>query len=298
MEDKQLQIILGEKIRRKREQLGLSREGVCSDESRLTARQLARIEAGETMMKIPTAFYLAERLEIDLFELLTSESKDYLKLKVEFIRLSTYDDSDRKAKKEEIIDTIFEKYYDNLPSDEQLTLTILSTEMEMLHSKDTTYGEELFKEVQSKIFNIQRITVNEILWMNFYLVYISGREDLYSKEKINDILAIIISIDNDDELFLELEIKLCVTLCGVMIWSNTLCNFSKLRPTFKRLILKRSDSKSIPVYHMMNGKYAMLVEGKRREALLHYDRALEEARFLEDDILYQRISEEMERDLH
>ena len=42
----------------------------------------------------------------------------------------------------------------------------------------------------------------------------------------------------------------------------------------------------------------MLVEGKRREALLHYDRALEEARFLEDDILYQRISEEMERDLH
>ena len=118
------------------------------------------------------------------------------------------------------------------------------------------------------------------------------------KEKINDILAIIISIDNDDELFLELEIKLCVTLCGVMIWSNTLEKFSKLRPTFKRLILKHSDSKSIPIYHMMNGKYAMLVEWKRREALLHYDRALEEARFLEDDILYQRISEEMERDLH
>ena len=51
-----------------------------------------------------------------------------------------------------------------------------------------------------------------------------------------------------------------------MIWSNTLEKFSKLRPTFKRLILKHSDSKSIPIYHMMNGKYAMLVEGKRREA--------------------------------
>ena len=61
---------LGEKVRIFREEKGLSRPIFCGDESKLSVRQLVRIEKGEFRPTIKTLEYIADRLEIPSYVLM------------------------------------------------------------------------------------------------------------------------------------------------------------------------------------------------------------------------------------
>jgi len=55
-------ILTGDKIRRMREALGLTREEFCQDESALAVRTLQRAENGECIPKLESILYIADRL--------------------------------------------------------------------------------------------------------------------------------------------------------------------------------------------------------------------------------------------
>ena len=297
MRDKELSKILGSRVAELRKKRGLSREIICQSEQELTVRQLSRIEKGESLLTIQTAIFLAERLGVDNNYLLEPLSPKYLQLKKNIIRLNTYNDTRRKEQKEDILDEVFSVYYNNLPKDEQTAITILSTETEILNNQNTMYGDELFTEINGKIFKEKDLTINDLLYINFYCIYISGREELFSKEKFFYLIECISKVSNEDELFVELKLKLCVTFCGVMLWSNTLSEFPKLEKLFKKIMLVNYNTRYTPIYYMMQGKYLALENNDLKLAEKKFIRALEIADFLEDKVLYENIKREMKNDL-
>ena len=71
----ELMIAIGKKIRELREQRKMTRELLCEDETRLTVRQLARIEAGDSIPSLLTLEFIAQQLHIEMYQIIKESSK-------------------------------------------------------------------------------------------------------------------------------------------------------------------------------------------------------------------------------
>ena len=71
----ELKVAIGKKIRELREQRKMTRELLCEDETRLTVRQLARIEAGDSIPSLLTLEFIAQQLRIDMYQIIKESTK-------------------------------------------------------------------------------------------------------------------------------------------------------------------------------------------------------------------------------
>ena len=71
----ELKVAIGKKIRELREQRKMTRELLCEDETRLTVRQLARIEAGDSIPSLLTLEYIAQQLRIEMYQIIKESTK-------------------------------------------------------------------------------------------------------------------------------------------------------------------------------------------------------------------------------
>lgn len=120
---------LGLRIRKERENQGLSREALCGDEAELTVRQLLRIETGKSLPKLEKLEFLSRVLGIDISTFLGEERlelpADYLEKKYRLLKMGTYGDPERIAQKRDVLEKIYENYYGILPEEELFILDIL-----------------------------------------------------------------------------------------------------------------------------------------------------------------------------
>jgi hypothetical protein len=71
----ELKVAIGKKIRELREQRKMTRELLCEDETRLTVRQLARIEAGNSIPSLLTLEFIAQQLHIEMYQIIKESTK-------------------------------------------------------------------------------------------------------------------------------------------------------------------------------------------------------------------------------
>lgn len=71
----ELKVAIGKKIRELREQRKMTRELLCEDETRLTVRQLARIEAGNSIPSLLTLEFIAQQLRIEMYQIIKESTK-------------------------------------------------------------------------------------------------------------------------------------------------------------------------------------------------------------------------------
>ena len=71
----ELKVAIGKKIRELREQRKMTRELLCEDETRLAVRQLARIEAGDSIPSLLTLEFIAQQLRIEMYQIIKESTK-------------------------------------------------------------------------------------------------------------------------------------------------------------------------------------------------------------------------------
>ena len=71
----ELKVAIGKKIRELREQRKMTRELLCEDETCLTVRQLARIEAGDSIPSLLTLEFIAQQLHIEMYQIIKESTK-------------------------------------------------------------------------------------------------------------------------------------------------------------------------------------------------------------------------------
>ena len=84
---------VGKKIKEIRIEKGISRPVFCGDEQELTVRQLSRIESGASQPSLPKFYYIARRLGVLAYSLMTDFSalpSGYLELKYQVLREPIY----------------------------------------------------------------------------------------------------------------------------------------------------------------------------------------------------------------
>ena len=112
---------IGLRIKTERECQQMSREVLCLDGAELTVRQLIRIEKGESLPSLDKLSYIAKRLGKSMADLLDHDRIEipdtYYEMKNRLIKFPTYGDKERVKQKLDLIEDVYNQFFDILPEE-------------------------------------------------------------------------------------------------------------------------------------------------------------------------------------
>lgn len=292
--------VLGEKIRKIRKEQKLSMEALCGDETDLSVRHLSRIEKGEALPNLATLGFLAKRFSLPISVLIDDTNaflpREYLQLREKIFKSqSVYQNTDRVNKKEAWFDEVYEKYFEMLPEEEQLTIDLKRTIMDVNISKNVDFAlcilEEYFEQAHTKKY----FSLNDLLVLHLYFIYIRFKP--YRNELFDKILRKVIeSIEYSVDLEL-LTIERVLSSVGSFYWKHK--KYELLAPLIQaadEICEKNYNMNSRPVWLFVEGKYQLFSEKNQELAKEKYKQAARFADVLKDEVLKKLILDTWQED--
>ena len=291
---------IGKRIRTLRTEKGLSREAFCGDEKELTVRQLGRIETGNNLPSLAKLDYIAEVLGVPISQLIDERlliaPKEYLKLKTKLIRQSIHGDEEKIHQREDIFEDIQERFYDQLPEDEQVAVEVLQAIDDVYVSENAEFGEGLIEEYFNQTLLQTEYSVNDLLIL--YLYFLSSaisfkRHDEIFKKVRNNIVTI---IDCSDNTYMHLLQRVLIAILLYQLRNEYYEDISVIFSFLREIMMEIQDSNLKPTVDYLEAKYYLYGEKDKEKALQYYDKAIMGAEFLNDINFKNQVIEEMKEE--
>ena len=291
---------IGKRIRTLRTEKGLSREAFCGDEKELTVRQLGRIETGNNLPSLAKLDYIAEVLGVPMSQLIDEGllivPKEYLKLKTKLIRQSIHGDEEKVRQREDIFEEIQERFYDQLPEDEQVAVEVLQAIDDVYVSENAEFGEGLIEEYFNQTLLQTEYSVNDLLIL--YLYFLSNaisfkRNDDVLKKVRNNIVTI---IDCSDNTYMHLLQRVLIAILLYQLRNEYYEDISVIFSFLREIMMEIQDSNLKPTVDYFEAKYYLYGEKNKEKALQYYEKAISGADFFNDINFKNRVIEEMKEE--
>ena len=291
---------IGKRIRTLRTEKGLSREAFCGDEKELTVRQLGRIETGNNLPSLAKLDYIAGVLGIPMSQLIDEGllivPKEYLKLKTKLIRQSIHGDEEKIHQREDIFEDIQERFYDQLPEDEQVAVEVLQAIDDVYVSENAEFGEGLIEEYFNQTLLQTEYSVNDLLIL--YLYFLSNaisfkRNDDVFKKVRNNIVTI---IDCSDNTYMHLLQRVLIAILLYQLRNEYYEDISVIFSFLREIMMEIQDSNLKPTVDYLEAKYYLYGEKDKEKALEYYEKAISGAEFFNDINFKNRVIEEMKEE--
>ena len=294
--DATLKLKIGNNIRGARLNQHMTQADVCGDESELTIRQLARIENGQVLVSLSKLMFLSQRLNCPIEDIIDVDKieipKRYLVLKNKIIRYHTYGDEERISLLEEMFDEIYEHFYDHLPEEEQLLVEVLQVQLDVFTSRNITYGLSLLEEYFQQILKKKQYSYNDLLIINLYFLCCAiGLEDKTYFEELSKKVLLYIDYSDNDRIYILERI-----LIGILIQVKTE-DYLIYTKVLREITESTNNFQHKPAIYAFEAKYYLEVEKNHHKAEQSYNKAIEFAKMLNDQILVNNLTKEKERDL-
>lgn len=294
--DAALKLKIGNNIRGARLNQHMTQADVCGDESELTIRQLARIENGQVLVSLSKLMFLSQRLNCPIEDIIDVDKieipKRYLVLKNKIIRYHTYGDEERISLLEEMFDEIYEHFYDHLPEEEQLLVEVLQVQLDVFTSRNITYGLSLLEEYFQQILKKKQYSYNDLLIINLYFLCCAiGLEDKTYFEELSKKVLLYIDYSDNDRIYILERI-----LIGILIQVKTE-DYLIYTKVLREITESTNNFQHKPAIYAFEAKYYLEVEKNHHKAEQSYNKAIEFAKMLKDQVLVNNLTKEKERDL-
>ena len=291
---------IGKRIRTLRTEKGLSREAFCGDEKHLTVRQLARIETGNNLPSLVKLDYIAEVLGVPISQLIDERlliaPKEYLKLKAKLIRQSIHGDEEKVRQREAIFEEIQERFYDQLPEDEQVSVEVLQAIDDVYVSENAEFGEGLIEEYFNQTLLQTEYSVNDLLIL--YLYFLSSaisfkrHDEIFKKVRSN----IVTIIDCSDNTYMHLLQRVLIAMLLYQLRNEYYEDISVIFGFLREIMMEIQDSNLKPTVDYFEAKYYLYGEKDKEKALQYYEKAISGAEFFNDINFKNRVIEEMKEE--
>lgn len=294
--DATLKLKIGNNIRGARLNQHMTQADVCGDESELTIRQLARIENGQVLVSLSKLMFLSQRLNCPIEDIIDVDKieipKRYLVLKNKIIRYHTYGDEERISLLEEMFDEIYEHFYDHLPEEEQLLVEVLQVQLDVFTSRNITYGLSLLEEYFQQILKKKQYSYNDLLIINLYFLCCAiGLEDKTYFEELSKKVLLYIDYSDNERIYILERI-----LIGILIQVKTE-DYLIYTKVLREITESTNNFQHKPAIYAFEAKYYLEVEKNHHKAEQSYNKAIEFAEMLNDQVLVNNLTKEKERDL-
>lgn len=291
---------LGKKIQLLRLEKGLSRQAICQDEELLTTRQLQRIEKGESIPTAPTALYLARQLGVTVDDLLDETvyflPQAYKELKYQLCHQDHYGDGQKVADRESILEEIYDKYFDMLPEEEQLTIQLFQASMDVIVSQNTDFDQGLVEEHLPGALSRQCLGFNDLLVMKLAMTQqaVLGQFDMTQIEEMKQKVLKAVDYLPVDELWLVQEIFLGIG--ELYCYLNQFEKVESLLFMIESIMAKRNNFQDKPMVLLLSWKLA-LSNNQVDEAKSFYQSSILLCKMLNQQVLKEKLEAEWQEDL-
>lgn len=292
----------GSKVKRLREELGLSREEFCEAESNLTTRQLQRIESGDSKPTLTTMHYIADRLGKPLYELMPDYialPQEYTKLKYRILREPTYAIEPYTNEKLELIQTVYQEFYRDLPEEEKFAVDVIRTLYDNTGKELGFTGERLLVDHLEPLAEKTAYTVNDLLLCRLLsdAIYMSEEPSVDRKLLLVEVMRQLpdqVDLLDPNDLFIlrDTIFNMIPTAgkCGLPYDFNTLVD------TLEEIAERTQDIQKMPLVKLLRAKYHLLELGDKEKGSAYYEEALTYAQMINDPRMIERIHRERESD--
>lgn len=293
---------LGLRIRQEREKQGLSREALCGDEAELTVRQLLRIETGKSLPKLEKLEFLSRILGVDISTFLGEEKlelpEDYLEKKYRLLKMSTHGDAERIAQKREILEEVYEDYYDILPEEELFTLDLLEriwdiasgVSLDDSMSADVIY-EDYFKQLQKK----EVYSSNDLLLLSYH--YFFSQNYRSDDKKVNQFVDKLLSQKTrGDEIYNRVLLSTLLLLISIQIVLRDYGELLRVVNRAEQVIEETKQHTGKLLILVAKAQYYLFVEDNIEQANKFYDNAELLGELLDDKLFLQQLRIQKEND--
>ena len=226
----------------------------------------------ESLPSLDRLSYIAKRLGKNMADLLDHDRIEipdtYYEMKNRLIKYPSYGDKERVKQKLELIEEVYEKFFDILPE------------------------EELFEQVKKK----KKISTNDLLIIDYYFYHLYGRKQ-YDKKLFDRIVDRVLKqeIPTDDAYNIALFNDL-MAIAALKIFHKSFSDFLVVVDKALAVIEKSQFHSYKPGVYILEAKYELLHKQNKKKAAENYDKAIMFASVLEDLVLEQKIREEKAAD--
>ena len=294
----------GGKIKRLRLANKLTREELCGDETELSVRQLARIESGQSAPTLNKIRYIAKCLGVTVGELTDGESfalpARYEELKYLIMRTPIYDDSSRVELVETYFDEIYEYYYNSLPEEEQLSIDVLQSSLDVHMTDNIEFGSGLLQDYFEQVKAKKVYGINDLLLIGLYF-YQSSSDHIYLDDtslETLDMLAGRLVLQTryivPSHLFLLRDVLLQCS--GLLLLTKSYQHLLTIVQELNTIISKTQDYQKKPLVDMIEWKYYLYVDQDFSAAQLKYQQAVQFSVMIDDEILKENLEKEWRND--
>lgn len=293
---------LGNKIKIMRERKGISRERFCGDESELTVRQLARIESGYSFPSFSKLDYIHKKLGVPLSKIVDDNHvvlpQEYLALKLRFMKYNTYRNPQRMAIKENMLEDMYEKFYETLPEEEQIIIDIYQATVDVNHSLNLLFGEPIIEEYFEQVKRKTRYNLVDLMVIRLYFIYLIDSEGVeYQKKLVQKFIKHSTKhFDYGDVYMIEYGISFYIQCLTAMLHHKDYEQIELVFELVEELLNYNGEISDRSIYFMLQAKYSYFGRGDSVTANSYYDKAIMGAKFSENAALQKRLEEEWEKD--
>lgn len=298
---------IGDKIRRLREEQGISRPSFCGDESDLSVRQLVRIENGESSPTIERIQYIADRLGVPSYQLMLDYEElpeRYKELKYLLLRQPVYLDAGILEQKQKSLDEIFETFYDDLSLEEQRFVDYMQATVELMANGEVEFIKPIIEESIEDFLKKDYYTVNDLALLKLLPLYFL--DCLSSGVKIERQFIETFEVGFSKVLsqmdFFDLDNLFnygnCIFAC--LSYYNRIGDYSKFQECviiLKEVYSKIQDFQKQPLVMMLEWKVLIFQEKDVAQATIKYQEAKNLAQLLNLETVVKGLDFEWKADL-
>ena len=291
---------IGLRIKTERERQQMSREVLCLDGAELTVRQLIRIEKGESLPSLDKLSYIAKRLGKSMADLLDHDRIEipdtYYEMKNRLIKFPTYGDKERVKQKLDLIEDVYNQFFDILPEEELLTLDILENILSFTSWEERSKVEEIYEDLFEQVKRKKKFSTNDLLVIDYYFYHLYGRKQ-YDKKIFDRIVDRVLkqNIPTDDAYNIALFNDL-MAIAGLKISLESFKDFLTVIDKLLAVIEKSQFHSYKPGVYILEAKYELIHNGNKKKATENYDKAIMFASVLEDSVLEEKTRAEKAAD--
>lgn len=295
---------IGQKIKHYRLEKKMTREMVCADESEISIRQLARIEAGESLPTLTRLRYLSEKLNVSVNHIIDESQikppEEYVILKRKIIKQTVYKNTNRIERVNGYFDEIYEKFYDTINEDEQLIIDIMHASHDIMSLDSVDFEAGLLGEHFDQILIKTELTEKDFHLIYLYFIYVVAKDiAIKEKETIQQVIEKLIdnsSFSNNLNAYLTILVQ--IPALYILLLLEEYSSYYLLLQTVQIVAEENQEFQKLPIIQMMEGKYELFYKKNREEAKEIYQRAAQIAELQGDSFARDQILAELEQDLN
>ncbi|MER0123008.1 helix-turn-helix domain-containing protein [Streptococcus sp. ZJ93] len=291
----------GAKVRRLREKLGLTREQFCEDEVELTARQLMRIEAGQSKPTLSKITFIARRLGMTLYQLMPDYVElpaRYTKLKHDVLRVPTYGKPELVEKRDALLAEIYDEFYDSLPEEEKIAIDAFQSAIDISETQTASFGQEIIDEYFFQIRQKESYGINDLLIIRLYI----ERAKYWQQEGLApDLFELLDSLINQidvvvaEDLFVLRDVLM--GSIGTLGRMGKYEHFPKIFDALDEIMRMNQDFQKKPILSMLKWKYELFHTRNREQAEFYHEEAISFAQLIGNTFLAERLEAEWQENI-